>query len=52
MAGGSAGPRTCLGSGGIALPLTARGVRVDGIELFEAMIAQIVFNSIWTSWLS
>ena len=32
---------SAIGTGRIALPLAQRGVRVDGIELSEAMVAQL-----------
>jgi SAM-dependent methyltransferase len=41
LAGGGAALELGVGTGRIALPLSARGVRVHGIELSPAMIAQL-----------
>jgi SAM-dependent methyltransferase len=41
LAGEGAALELGIGTGRIALPLAARGVRVDGIDLSEAMVAQL-----------
>ena len=41
LAGDGPALELAIGTGRIALPLAARGVRVDGIDLSEAMIAQL-----------
>ena len=41
LAGGGAALELGLGTGRIALPLAARGVRVHGIDLSEAMVARL-----------
>lgn len=41
LAGNGPALELAIGTGRIALPLAARGVRVDGIDLSEAMIAQL-----------
>jgi Methyltransferase domain len=41
LAGGGAALELGIGTGRIALPLAARGVRVSGIDLSEAMVAQL-----------
>jgi SAM-dependent methyltransferase len=41
FAGGGAALELGIGTGRIALPLTARGVRVAGIDLSEAMVARL-----------
>jgi SAM-dependent methyltransferase len=41
LAGGAAALELGIGTGRIALPLTARGVRVAGIDLSEAMVARL-----------
>jgi SAM-dependent methyltransferase len=41
LAGGGAALELGIGTGRIALPLTARGIRVAGIDLSEAMVARL-----------
>jgi SAM-dependent methyltransferase len=41
LAGGGAALELGIGTGRIALPLSARGVRVHGIDLSEAMVARL-----------
>src|SRR4051794_36500157 len=41
LAGGGPALELAIGTGRIALPLAARGVRVDGIDLSEAMVAKL-----------
>jgi SAM-dependent methyltransferase len=41
LAGGGAALELAIGTGRIALPLAAAGVRVDGIDLSEAMVAKL-----------
>src|SRR5512142_961246 len=41
LAGGGAALELGIGTGRIALPLAARGVRVHGIDLSEAMVARL-----------
>src|SRR2546423_15322701 len=41
LAGGGAALELGVGTGRIALPLAARGVRVHGIDLSEAMVARL-----------
>ena len=41
LAGGGAALELGIGTGRIALPLAARGLRVDGIDLSEPMVAQL-----------
>jgi hypothetical protein len=41
LSGGGAALELGIGTGRIALPLTARGVRVAGIDLSEAMVARL-----------
>jgi hypothetical protein len=41
LAGGGPALELAIGTGRIALPLAARGLRVDGIDLSEAMVAQL-----------
>lgn len=41
LAGGGAALELGIGTGRIALPLSARGVRVQGIDLSEAMVARL-----------
>jgi SAM-dependent methyltransferase len=41
LAGGGAALELGIGTGRIALPLSARGVRVYGIDLSEAMVARL-----------
>jgi SAM-dependent methyltransferase len=41
LAGASPALELAIGTGRIALPLAERGVRVDGIELSEAMVARL-----------
>jgi hypothetical protein len=41
LAGGGPVLELAIGTGRIALPLAARGVRVDGIDLSEAMVARL-----------
>lgn len=41
LAGDGPALELAIGTGRIALPLAARGVRVDGIELSEAMVARL-----------
>lgn len=41
LAGGGAALELAIGTGRIALPLAANGIRVDGIELSDAMVARM-----------
>ena len=41
LAGGGPALELAIGTGRIALPLTARGVRVDGVDLSPEMVAQL-----------
>src|SRR5947209_17669941 len=41
LAGGGPALELAIGTGRIALPLAARGVRVDGIDLSSAMVARL-----------
>jgi hypothetical protein len=41
LAGGGRALELAVGAGRIALPLAARGLRVDGVDFSEAMIAQL-----------
>src|SRR5262249_39630314 len=41
LAGDGAALELAIGTGRIALPLAARGVRVDGVDLSEAMVARL-----------
>jgi len=41
LAGGGPALELAIGTGRIALPLAARGIRVDGIDLSEAMVAKL-----------
>src|SRR5438046_10523991 len=41
LAGGGPALELAIGTGRIALPLAARGIRVDGIDLSPAMVAQL-----------
>src|SRR5947209_6382342 len=41
LAGGGPALELAIGTGRIALPLAARGIRVDGIDLSEAMVARL-----------
>src|SRR5690349_8340353 len=41
LAGGGAALELGIGTGRIALPLSARGVRVAGVDLSEAMLARL-----------
>ena len=41
LAGRGPALELAIGTGRIALPLAARGVRVDGVELSPAMVAQL-----------
>ncbi len=41
LAGGGPAPELAIGTGRVALPLAARGVRVDGIDFSPAMIAKL-----------
>jgi len=41
LAGGGPALELAIGAGRIALPLVARGVRVDGIDISPAMVAQL-----------
>ena len=41
LAGGGPALELAIGTGRIALPLAARGVRVDGIDLSPAMVARL-----------
>jgi hypothetical protein len=41
LAGSEAALEFAIGTGRIALPLAARGIHVSGIELSEAMVAQL-----------
>src|ERR687895_2862129 len=41
LAGGGSALELGIGTGRIALPLAARGVRVHGIDLSEAMVARL-----------
>ncbi len=41
LAGGGPALELAIGTGWIALPLAARGVRVDGIDISPAMVAQL-----------
>ncbi|MBA2343536.1 MAG: class I SAM-dependent methyltransferase [Rubrobacter sp.] len=41
LAGGGPALELAVGTGRIALPLTARGIRVDGIDLSPAMVARL-----------
>ena len=41
LAGGGPALELAIGTGWIALPLAERGIRVDGIDLSEAMVAQL-----------
>ncbi len=41
LAGGDPALELAIGAGRIALPLAARGLRVDGIDLSPAMVAKL-----------
>src|SRR5438067_12123974 len=41
LAGGGPALELAIGTGRVALPLAARGMRVDGIDLSPAMVAQL-----------
>src|SRR5207248_1914933 len=41
LAGGGSALEFAIGTGRVALPLAARGIEVGGIELSEAMVAQL-----------
>src|SRR5207248_188158 len=41
LAGGGPALELAIGTGRVALPLAARGLRVDGIDLSPAMLAQL-----------
>src|SRR6266511_1247920 len=41
LAGGGPALELAIGTGRIALPLAARGVRVDGIDISSAMVAKL-----------
>lgn len=41
LAGGGPAMELAIGTGRVALPLTARGIRVDGIDLSSAMVARL-----------
>src|SRR5215210_2931686 len=41
LAGGGPALELAIGTGRIALPLAARGIRVDGIDISPAMVAQL-----------
>ena len=41
LARGGPALELAIGTGGIALPLASRGIRVDGIDFSAAMVAQL-----------
>src|SRR5262245_59363791 len=41
LAGGGPALERAIGAGRIALPLAARGIRVDGVDISPAMVAQL-----------
>lgn len=41
LAGGGPALELAIGTGRIALPLAARGIRVDGVDLSPAMVAKL-----------
>ena len=52
LAGDGRALELAVGTGRIALPLAAAGVRVDGIDLSEAMVAKLPTSRAVTPWMS
>ncbi len=49
-AGGGSALEFAIGTGRVAIPLSERGIHVDGIELSTDMIAQLRKNAVVTGW--
>jgi SAM-dependent methyltransferase len=50
LAGGGPALELAIGTGRIALPLAARGIHVDGVDISPAMVAGLRLRERWASW--